>query len=43
VLELGYGSAEYLRSIVAEQRRWTDISITNDLAGIPRVLAAIVV
>ena len=43
VLEVGYGSAEYLRSIVAEQRRWTDISITNDLAGIPRVLAAIVV
>jgi methylase of polypeptide subunit release factors len=43
VLELGYDSAEYVRSILAAQRRWTNISITNDLAGIPRVLAAIVV
>jgi release factor glutamine methyltransferase len=43
VLELGYNSAEHVRAILRAQSRWTDISITNDLAGIPRILAAVVV
>jgi len=40
VLELGYNSAEHVRAIFAAQSRWADIRITNDLAGIPRVIAA---
>lgn len=40
VLELGYDSAERVRAMLAAERRWVNISITNDLAGIPRVLAA---
>jgi release factor glutamine methyltransferase len=40
VLELGYDSAERVLAIVAAQPAWTNISITNDLAGIPRILAA---
>jgi release factor glutamine methyltransferase len=40
VLELGYDSAERVRAIVAALPIWRNISITNDLAGIPRVFAA---
>ena len=40
VLELGHDSAEYVRGIFDEQSGWTKVSITMDLAGIPRVLAA---
>ena len=40
VLELGYDSAERVRAMLAAERRWVNISVTNDLAGIPRVLAA---
>lgn len=40
VLELGYNSAEHVRAIAAARPAWTNIGITNDLAGIPRVLAA---
>ena len=40
VVELGYGSAEHVRSLMAAQPGWAHVSITNDLAGIPRVLAA---
>ena len=40
VLELGYNSADRVRAMLAAERRWANISITNDLAGIPRVLAA---
>jgi len=43
VIELGYDSAEHVQAILAAEPRWADIRITNDLAGIPRVLAAIVV
>jgi release factor glutamine methyltransferase len=43
VLELGHTSAEHVRAILRAQSRWTNIGITNDLAGIPRVLAAVVV
>jgi release factor glutamine methyltransferase len=40
VLELGYNSADEVRKMFHVQRHWTNISITNDLAGIPRALAA---
>ena len=39
VLELGYNAADHVRSVVQAQRAWVNTSITNDLAGIPRVLA----
>ena len=38
VLELGYNQAQRVRSLVNEG--WIDVEITNDLRGIPRVLAA---
>ena len=38
VLELGYNMAARARSLLGEE--WTNIEITNDLRGIPRVLAA---
>jgi len=40
VLELGHDSADYVRGIFDKQSGWTKVSITMDLAGIPRVLAA---
>jgi release factor glutamine methyltransferase len=40
VVELGYGLAERVGALIAERAGWTDVSISNDLAGIPRVLAA---
>ena len=40
VLELGYDSAQYVRAILVAQRHWVNVSVTKDLAGIPRVLAA---
>jgi len=43
VLELGYNSADKVRRMFHVQRKWANVNITNDLAGIPRVLAASVV
>jgi release factor glutamine methyltransferase len=40
VLELGYDSAPHVRELLADSRQWTSVEITNDLAGIPRVIAA---
>jgi len=40
VLELGYNSAEPVRRMLRTRERWANVSVTNDLAGIPRVLAA---
>jgi release factor glutamine methyltransferase len=40
VLELGYNSAEHVRTILAAGKCWTNVTFTNDLAGIPRVAAA---
>jgi release factor glutamine methyltransferase len=40
VLELGYDSRDHVRAIFAAQPGWTDIELTNDLAGIPRVISA---
>lgn len=39
VLELGYNSAPHVRSLL-ENSAWCHIEIANDLAGIPRVIAA---
>lgn len=40
VLELGYNCADGVRAIMSRQRVWVNVSVTNDLAGIPRVIAA---
>jgi len=40
VLELGYNAADEVRRVFHVQPGWVNVSITNDLAGIPRVLAA---
>lgn len=40
VLELGYNSAPYVSALLTDQNRWTQVRITKDLAGIPRVIAA---
>lgn len=39
VLELGHNSAPHVRDLLT-QDGWTDVRLTNDLAGIPRVIAA---
>jgi release factor glutamine methyltransferase len=41
VLELGYSSADEVLKMLKAQPHWPSVSITNDLAGIPRVLSAI--
>ena len=40
VLELGYNSADHVRGLLQGQPAWVNVSVTNDLAGIPRVIAA---
>jgi release factor glutamine methyltransferase len=40
VLELGYNSLDHVRAILAANPQWRDLKVTNDLAGIPRVLSA---
>jgi release factor glutamine methyltransferase len=40
VLELGYNSAVHVQGFLKPELGWTDVKITNDLAGIPRVIAA---
>ncbi|HTS13778.1 MAG TPA: HemK/PrmC family methyltransferase [Candidatus Limnocylindrales bacterium] len=40
VLELGYDSGPRVRALL-EQGPWSHLKITNDLAGIPRVISAI--
>ncbi|MGH9717421.1 MAG: peptide chain release factor N(5)-glutamine methyltransferase [Candidatus Acidiferrales bacterium] len=40
VIELGYNCADAVLAILARQDAWVNVSVTNDLAGIPRVLAA---
>jgi release factor glutamine methyltransferase len=39
VLELGYNSLPAVQPLLSEPT-WTQVSVTNDLAGIPRVIAA---
>jgi release factor glutamine methyltransferase len=40
VLELGYNSADHVRSILTLENAWKNVGFTNDLAGIPRVASA---
>ncbi len=40
LLELGYGAAERVREMIDARRAWANTAVTNDLAGIPRVLAS---
>jgi release factor glutamine methyltransferase len=40
VLELGYNCAPPVRSILENATDWRGIEISNDLAGVPRVIAA---
>jgi release factor glutamine methyltransferase len=40
VVELGYGLAARVAALIAEHTCWSHVGATNDLAGIPRVLAA---
>jgi release factor glutamine methyltransferase len=39
-MELGHDSAEYVRGLFDGQGGWTNVAVTIDLAGIPRVIAA---
>ena len=39
VVELGHAALEVVRPLVGPAA-WTNVGVTNDLAGIPRVLAA---
>jgi len=40
ILELGFNSLDHVRSFLYGQPAWVNVSVTNDLAGIPRVIAA---
>jgi release factor glutamine methyltransferase len=40
VLELGHDSAAHVGGHLSTSSDWTDVRITNDLAGIPRVISA---
>jgi release factor glutamine methyltransferase len=40
VLELGYNSLDHVRALLYGQPAWVNVSVTKDLAGIPRVIAA---
>ncbi|MGH9573186.1 MAG: peptide chain release factor N(5)-glutamine methyltransferase [Candidatus Acidiferrales bacterium] len=39
ILELAYGAVERVRQMIEARDAWRNIAVTNDLAGIPRVLA----
>jgi release factor glutamine methyltransferase len=40
VVELGYNTLERVRALFEAREVWTRVCVTNDLAGIPRVIAA---
>ncbi|HXW61070.1 MAG TPA: peptide chain release factor N(5)-glutamine methyltransferase [Candidatus Acidoferrales bacterium] len=40
VVELGYGAADRVQAMLQAETGWVNIRTTDDLAGIPRVLAA---
>jgi release factor glutamine methyltransferase len=40
ILELGYDSADRVRKMIDLRGAWKNVTVTNDLAGIPRVVAA---
>jgi len=39
VIEIGFGQAERVRPLF-DASKWSDVRVTNDLAGIPRVISA---
>ena len=41
VVELSYNALARVEPLLASPRDWTDVAITHDLAGIPRILSAI--
>lgn len=40
ILELGHDSLSAVRTVVENSAAWADVRVTNDLAGIPRVISA---
>jgi hypothetical protein len=40
-MELGYNSLDRVLPMLDVPPNWTQVRVTNDLAGIPRVLSAI--
>jgi release factor glutamine methyltransferase len=40
VCEIGFGALDRVRPLLSDAPVWRDVRVTNDLAGIPRVLAA---
>jgi release factor glutamine methyltransferase len=40
VVEIGYGALERVRPLLGDSNTWTDVRVTSDLAGIPRVISA---
>ncbi len=40
VCEIGYNALNRVRPLLADTSIWTSVGVTNDLAGIPRVLSA---
>jgi methylase of polypeptide subunit release factors len=38
IMELGFGSLDHVQALVAG---WRDVKVAPDLAGIPRVIAAL--
>jgi release factor glutamine methyltransferase len=40
VMEIGFGAEEQIRALLEPSHEWTAIEVTNDLAGIPRVVSA---
>jgi methylase of polypeptide subunit release factors len=39
-MEIGYSSEEKVKNLLSANGGWTNVGITPDLQGIPRVLAA---
>ena len=40
VMEIGYSSEDKVKLLLASDRGWSDVQVTPDLQGIPRVVAA---
>lgn len=40
VVEIGYGAVERVSPMLGDSQMWMDVRVTNDLAGIPRVISA---
>ena len=41
VLELGHNSLRGVKQILEKSSAWNDVRVTNDLAGIPRVISGV--